>query len=169
MKCEKLYDYLSRQDITWQFNLSRAPWWGGQFERLIGLVKQTLYKSIGKSLLTFAEIEKVLLDVEQTLNNRTLSYVEDDIQLPILIPNSLILGQTNLIPTEEEGYLIEKGDLRTRFRYVQRCKDNTWSRWTSEYLKGLRERHNLQHNGKQSEVYVGAVFIVKSDEKNRGK
>ena len=36
---EKLQDYLSRNGITWQFNLSRAPWWGGQFERLVGSVK----------------------------------------------------------------------------------------------------------------------------------
>ena len=28
---EKLQDYLSRNVITWQFNLSRAPWSSGQF------------------------------------------------------------------------------------------------------------------------------------------
>ncbi|XP_068704661.1 uncharacterized protein [Montipora foliosa] len=46
MKDERLNDFFARQEITWQFNLSRAPWWGGQFERLIGVVKQSLYKSI---------------------------------------------------------------------------------------------------------------------------
>ena len=29
-KDEKFNDLLSEQSITWQFNLSRAPWWGGQ-------------------------------------------------------------------------------------------------------------------------------------------
>ena len=33
---EKLNNLLAKQGITWQFNLSRAPWWGGQYERLIG-------------------------------------------------------------------------------------------------------------------------------------
>ena len=47
MKDERMHDYLSRNHITWQFNLSTAPWWGVQFERLVGLVKQALYKSIG--------------------------------------------------------------------------------------------------------------------------
>ena len=39
---ERMHDYLSRNHITWQFNLSRAPWWGGQSQRLaiVGLVKQ---------------------------------------------------------------------------------------------------------------------------------
>ena len=26
---EKLQDFLARSEIHWQFNLSRAPWWGG--------------------------------------------------------------------------------------------------------------------------------------------
>ena len=34
MTDEKLNDYLSRHGIKWQFNLNRAPLWGGQFDRL---------------------------------------------------------------------------------------------------------------------------------------
>ena len=75
MSDEKVHDYLAKHRIMWQFNLSRAPWWGGQFERLIGLVKRALYKSIGGGLLTWAELQDVLLDVEVALNNRPLSYV----------------------------------------------------------------------------------------------
>ena len=40
LKEEELHDFLADQCIKWQFNLSRAPWWGGQFERLVGLMKQ---------------------------------------------------------------------------------------------------------------------------------
>ena len=32
---EQLQVYLAEEQITSVFNLSRAPWWGGQFERLI--------------------------------------------------------------------------------------------------------------------------------------
>ena len=46
MKDEKIYGFLTQQGIEWKLNLSRAPWWGGQFERLIGLVKGSFYKSI---------------------------------------------------------------------------------------------------------------------------
>ena len=34
---EKFSQFLAQNEIVWQFNLSRAPWWGGQFERMIGL------------------------------------------------------------------------------------------------------------------------------------
>ena len=67
---EQFHDFLIKEKIIWKFNLSRAPWWGGQYERLIGLTKQSLYKSIGKSLLTWSELEEVLLDIEVNLDNR---------------------------------------------------------------------------------------------------
>lgn len=169
MNSERLNDYLAREDITWQFNLSRAPWWGGQFERLVGLVKQAMYKAIGRTSLSFSELEDVLLDVEQTLNNRPLSYVEDDIQQEILTPNSLIFGQINRVPTEEDKHDVEKGDLRKRFKFIQRCKEATWQRWSQEYVRSLRERHNLKHELKRAESKPGDVMMIKGDRKNRGK
>lgn len=35
---EKFNRFLAGNEIVCQFNLRRAPWWGGQFERLLGLV-----------------------------------------------------------------------------------------------------------------------------------
>jgi len=92
MTDERLKEYLSRQGIKWQFNLSRAPWWGGQFERMVGVVKRSLEKTRGNGFLTWTELEKVILDVEVAVNDRPLSYVEDDVQLPILTPNTLLFG-----------------------------------------------------------------------------
>jgi hypothetical protein len=40
---EQFHNRLANERIHWQFNLIRAPWWGGQFERLVGLVKRALY------------------------------------------------------------------------------------------------------------------------------
>ena len=67
---EKLNDFLARHQITWKFNLSRAPWWGGQFERMIGLVKTTMRKTIGNAYLTFDELKEVFLDVEIALTSK---------------------------------------------------------------------------------------------------
>ncbi|XP_068729069.1 uncharacterized protein [Montipora capricornis] len=52
---EKCHAFLAENSIKWKFNLSRAPWWGGQFERLIGLFKNAFYKSIGNGTLRFPE------------------------------------------------------------------------------------------------------------------
>lgn len=77
MHDERLHDYLAKMNIKWQFNLSRAQRWGGQFERMFGIVKQAFNKSVGNGTLTWTELQDVLLDVEVALNNRPLSYVED--------------------------------------------------------------------------------------------
>ena len=57
-KDEKFNDFLAKQSITSQFNLSRAPWWGRQFERLIGLMKAAFYKTVGQGLLTWEELNE---------------------------------------------------------------------------------------------------------------
>ena len=110
----------------------------------------------------------VILDIEVALNNRPLSYVEDDPQLPVLTPNSLLFGQPNLLP-ELEYHHLEIPDLRKRAKYLKRCKNMMWQRWTDEYLRGLREQHRLKHAGKPSVIAVGDVVLIKEDERNRGK
>jgi hypothetical protein len=167
-KDEKLQGYLQDHEIQWQFNLSRAPWWGGQFERLIGVVKQAMYKAIGGANLNWNELSEVILDVEVQINRRPLSYVEDDIQLPVLTPSSFLFQRSNLIP-DQEPWREDDKNLRKRAKYLKSCKDSLWKRWLREYVNALRECHNLNHERKRFHVNVGDVVIIKSDEKNRGK
>ena len=115
----------------------RAPWWGGQFERMVGLVKRALYKFTGGANFAWSELEEVILDVEITLNNRPLTYLEHDIQLPTLTPYAIMFGQPNQSP-EDDSDAIESKDLRKRARYLRRCKDIMWTRWTEEYIRSLR-------------------------------
>jgi hypothetical protein len=74
--------------------VSRASWWGGQFERLIGVVKSAMYKVIRGGHLTWDELSEVMLDVEIQINRRPLPYVDDDIQLPTLTPATLLHQRT---------------------------------------------------------------------------
>ena len=59
-------DYLARREIHWKFNLARSPWWGGFFERMVGLMKNAFRKAIGKANFTFKPLKEVLLEVEIT-------------------------------------------------------------------------------------------------------
>ena len=96
-------------------------------------MKQALHKSIGGGLLRWSELEEVILDVETALNNRPLCYQEEDIQMPTLTPNVMVFGNNNLIPEQDEG-AVHDDDLRRRAKYLRRCKEVLWSRWTREYL-----------------------------------
>ena len=100
---ERVQGLLQEYDVIWKFNLSRAPWWGGQFERLIGVVKSAMYKVIGGAMLSWSELSEVLLDIEIQINRRPLSYIEDDVELPALTPATFLFRKSQLSePTLEK-------------------------------------------------------------------
>ena len=129
--------------------------------------EKSLFKVIGGAELKFSELEEVILDVEVALNNRPLSYVEDDLQFPVLTL-SVMFGKNNLLPTEEPNQIVDR-DLRKRARYLEHCKQVLWNRWHAEYIRALRERHNLKHKAHELTVKTGDVVLIKGDEKSRGK
>lgn len=71
--------FLANHSITWKFITERAPWWEGFYERLIGLVKRCLKKTIGKVCLKMIELNTILTEVEAVLNSRPLTYPYMDI------------------------------------------------------------------------------------------
>ena len=44
-KDERMQEFIVTEQVKWKLNLYRAPWWGGQFRRMVGLVKPCLYKA----------------------------------------------------------------------------------------------------------------------------
>ena len=94
-------------------------------------------------------------------------YIDDDIQFPVLTPNILIHGQPIIIPEEQ----FDNNDkiIKKRQRYIKRCKDAAWNRWNKEYLRSLRERHNMKNNQRHMEIAIGDVVMIKGDDKHRGK
>ena len=51
---------LEYERIEWKFNLERAPWWGGVFERMEASVKDCLRKALGKARLSSDEMSTLL-------------------------------------------------------------------------------------------------------------
>ena len=163
---ERFHEFLSDRKIEWRFNLSRAPWWGGQFERLIGLFKRAFYKTIGNGTLVWEELKEVVLDIEVAMNNRPLSYVEDDIELSVLTPNSLLNINPSVLPEWKIRY-VEETSLQNRAKFHKKCKEVMWKCWSREYVQSLRERHHCG-GGKQTACpRVGEVVIVEDEDKNR--
>lgn len=60
IKDHKVNSMLNSNRIEWYFIPQYAPWYGGAYERLVGLIKQCLKKSYGKILLGYIELQKVL-------------------------------------------------------------------------------------------------------------
>jgi len=54
--------------------VERGPWWGGVWERLIQIVKGLLKRTVGKALLTWEQLETVLIETEKVVNRRPITY-----------------------------------------------------------------------------------------------
>lgn len=68
--------HFTKEHMKWTFNLQKAPWWGGVFERLVKLIKRCLKKTISGARLTYEELLTVIIEVEMILNWRPLSCVK---------------------------------------------------------------------------------------------
>ncbi len=168
-----LKEYLDVNRINWRFNLARAPWWGGFFERMVGTVKRCLRKVLGNARLTFDELATVLLEVEQTVNSRPLTYEYDEVSGEMLTPAHLIHGRKLVtIPDElrdNDSDSEAENKLLKRFRYLAKKKRHYWSRWRREYLVDLREHHKVSKRKNDPKAKVGDVVLVEEDNKKRGQ
>ena len=164
------------QGPKWSFNLERAPWWGGMFERLVKSVKGVLRKTIGSARLTTDELSSVLAEVEQVINSRPLSYISSDDTNEVLTPFHLIFGRRLPFQPATDGeddmsFNDKSGDLTRRLAHLTRILQHWWNRWRDEYLLELRTAHAAANRRATtpSEVRVGEVVIIFDKDAPRGK
>ena len=170
--------HLSGLKIEWRHNLEKAPWWGGMFERIIGMTKRCLRKIVGRAKFSYEELLTAVVEIESILNSRPLSFIaSSDLEEP-LTPFHLLNGRRlSNLPDElcfrrvTEEYTVGTSPvlLNKRLQYLQTTLDRFWERWRKEYLINLRERY---HYGKQSpnalKIHTGDIVIVHTEQDARG-
>ena len=163
--------YMSGINIKWIFNIQRAPWWGGFFERMIQMLKRCLRKLIRQAKFSYEELLTGVAEVEAILNSRPLTYLTtDDIDEPIT-PSHLISGvrllsmPDHLCGQDPEEFTPNSSRLimNKQMKYLSTTLDHFWARWRKEYLLELRESHRKLHKSNPDTVSVGDVIIVHDD------
>jgi len=172
----KLQCYTSNAGIEWSFNLEKAPWWGGIFERMIKSVKRCLRKTIGRARVTYDELITAITEVEGILNSRPLSYVStEDFEEP-LTPSHLLIGHRALSlpnPTLTGRGTTDDLDesqesLSRRAKHLCKVMEHFWKRWRTEYLLQLRESHRYSKGTTSGQNYVPrqGELVLLHDERN---
>jgi len=146
---------------------------GRIWERMVRSVKRCLRKCIGRTSLTFDELATLLIEIEAVINNRPLTYLQDDRDgvISALCPSDLINGRRiTSTPNEAHHEVISTHQTLTRKMKHHRALINQFTqRWRKEYLLSLREKHSIK-GGKQTgnqHVKVGDVVILKNDSTKR--
>ena len=99
-------DYLGSHKIHWHFISPRAPWQGGMYERMIGMVKDALHKALHGRKIHVEKLVTLLCEVEAVVNNQPLTYLDDDVSNEVLTPAHLLYGRKiSLYPFYEKEHI----------------------------------------------------------------
>ncbi|KAH7664845.1 hypothetical protein AAVH_43398, partial [Aphelenchoides avenae] len=74
---DELFHYFTAHNITWRTITERAAWKGGVYERMIGLVKSCLSKTLGRSRPSVDNYLTLLSQAEWVVNCRPISYIHN--------------------------------------------------------------------------------------------
>ena len=172
-----IQENLARQGVDWKFIPCRAPWYGGYWERLIGLTKSAIKKTLGRSHVTLSSLQTIIVEIEAHLNNRPLTYVSSDLNEPEpLTPSHLLYGR--IIDTLPHSSVTEEDILDEEYQQTGCKLHNTlskkakaqamiiqhfWNRWKREYLTSLREVHKVNNVIGKEGIKVGDVVVIHDD------
>ncbi|XP_028967236.1 uncharacterized protein LOC114828214 [Galendromus occidentalis] len=84
---------LNGRTIDWKFICPRSPWHGGFYERVVGIFKSALIKTLGRSLVGYEELRTILCEVAGVINERPLTFVSaDPDELTAITPAQFLRG-----------------------------------------------------------------------------
>lgn len=161
---EKMKSLPNLSIIEWKLIPPSAPWWGGFWERLIGIMKRVLRRVLGRSSLNYEEMSTVLCDCESIINSRPLTYVsENPDDLRPMTP-AMFLQEIPEIGIPELEFLDEK-KMNKRYLYRSKICENLRARFRNEYLGTLRQS---SFSGKTSKpLQIGDVVLIWMDNSSR--
>ncbi|GBN56160.1 hypothetical protein AVEN_124034-1 [Araneus ventricosus] len=156
----KIQQFYAINGIKWKFIVPRAAWWGGWWERLVGLTKQCLRKSLGRALLDEEGLQTALIGIEAAFSSRPLVYEQENDSDEILTPSLdsfLTDKKLTLVPSDPEQKIT---NLSRNYRIQQDLLDTFWRKWSREYLLQLSTFHQVHNSGKSSHVQEGYVVLL---------
>ena len=105
-KDNEFQSYIATQGILWKWITEYSPWKGGFYERLVGIVKRSLKKALGKSILVREQMSTLIVEIEAIVNSRPLMYIDDDLNSgESLTPaNFLLNGYKTGVPDGSADY-----------------------------------------------------------------
>ena len=168
---EEVRAVLNCEGVTWRFIPKKAPWFGGFWERLVGLTKSAIKKVLGRAHISLQMLQTIVVEVEALLNDRPLMYISQDPNDPEpLTPSHLLAGrritslpyETQTIdeindPSNDEHSRLSK-DAKTQALLLQHFT----SRWKNEYLTSLREFHRTSGSN-DCKIATGDIVLVHDD------
>ena len=132
-KSNKTETYFKEITVTWKPILEKSPWWGGFYERLITILKLALQKIVGSAKLNFKELHTVLVQIENMMNTRPLTYLSEENCSEHITPSHLMYGQNinrrDIINDNDSVITLDKTLIKTHIKHVTAVLNHFWNRF----------------------------------------
>lgn len=179
---EGVTTYMANEGINWKFNTPLAPWQGGIFERINGLIKNCCRKALGGKILQEDDFRVFICEVEAVLNCRPIIPVTDDLDSFVLRPIDFIYpgampGLPNHNnPEDDDTYLPKNAESAEKLLEIWNKKSTTinkfWDIWAVEYLNILRERTQFHRQNNKNLIKalpkVNEIVMIQEDDMVKG-
>lgn len=161
--------------IRWKFIPQLAPWFGGFYERMVGIVKDCMKRSLQKHLLNDNQLVTIVKEIEAVINTRPLTCVDSEIDHVLKPSDFLTVGKCITIDISQEHSTIHgtttKNDLVNSWKRALVILDEFKEMFSNRYLPSLRERYWHGHREPRVTAKLmpkeGQVVQIKGDSKNR--
>lgn len=137
---DKIINFATFQGIKFNFIPAYSPVFGGLWEAGVKSTKYHLKRVIGNTILTFEELNTVVIQIEGVLNSRPLTQLSQDVNdLTCLTPAHFLIGAA--LTTYPEPSLEQIPPNRLKFwRLCTHLVQSYWKKWHNEYILLLQNR-----------------------------
>jgi hypothetical protein len=140
------------RSVTWKFNAPRGPWWGGFYERMMGIIKRQVSAVLFQHIYpTEAHLLTAVTISNRVMNSRPLTFVSsDDREAPEAISPAHFF---KWVPRTELGQSVDfdlefmrtnslkANEMKNRRRHQVHLHQQIWKAFTQQYLLELRKYH----------------------------
>nr|CAD2191417.1 unnamed protein product [Meloidogyne enterolobii] len=165
-------EYSAKDKIEWVFITPFAPWRGGLYERMIGVVKHHLKRVIARKTMSTEEMWTLLVEVERIVNERPITFLSEsevlkplrpiDLAFPLMKANEMDIA-TEPFEKDDPNYFEQSNSresLIDKYKNAVSAAEWFWKEWKKSYLLALREKHVNCAKKPQLRPEEGDVVII---------
>lgn len=152
--------------VEWKFNPPSAPHFGGAWERMVGLVKGPLYRTLKSRAPKEETLRSLLIEIENLINSRPLNYASsaDGSPEPTITPNHFLrLTDRQVYPPGD----FTKTDWRKQWRLCQEMTSEYWNKFLLDYLPNISTRSKWFDETKP--IKIGQLVLIIDETLKRGE
>lgn len=132
--------FCTLRQVDWKFIPPRSPNFGGIWESCVKSVKTHLKRVTMNQILSYEELNTVVIQIEGILNSRPLTDLPSDPSDPQpLTPSHFLCGSAILAPAEPSLTEIPSNRL-SKWQQVNQIVQSYWKRFSIEYLHSLQQK-----------------------------